>query len=183
MDITQSFYNSMASQYDKLFLDWQVATQEQAAILGTGSFHLAANKANNPNLKQGLLAPITVAADQAVYEGIHTTTFMLAVNAKTEHPEEAKQWIEFLSRSEIAAEYANGTGQNVTVKNVEYSSEELKIASEWTNKNTRFQPRFTISNAEVQKAVTNSIQAVLSGTSAQQAAADAQAIVDQQIGQ
>ena len=157
--------------------------QEQAAILGTGSFHLAANKANNPNLKQGLLAPITVAADQAVYEGIHTTTFMLAVNAKTEHPEEAKQWIEFLSRSEIAAEYANGTGQNVTVKNVEYSSEELKIASEWTNKDTRFQPRFTISNAEVQKAVTNSIQAVLSGTSAQQAAADAQAIVDQQIGQ
>ena len=33
MDITQTFYNNMATQYDKLFLDWQSATQEQAVIL------------------------------------------------------------------------------------------------------------------------------------------------------
>lgn len=33
MNITQSFYDHMASQYDKLFLDWQAATQEQAVIL------------------------------------------------------------------------------------------------------------------------------------------------------
>ena len=33
MDIIQSFYDSLASQYDKLFLDWQSTTREQAAIL------------------------------------------------------------------------------------------------------------------------------------------------------
>ena len=33
MSIVQTFYNNLASQYDKLFLDWQAATQEQAAIL------------------------------------------------------------------------------------------------------------------------------------------------------
>ena len=33
MDIIQSFYNNMASQYDKLFLDWHAATEEQAMIL------------------------------------------------------------------------------------------------------------------------------------------------------
>ena len=33
MNITQTFYNNMASQYDKLFLDWQAATKEQAVIL------------------------------------------------------------------------------------------------------------------------------------------------------
>ena len=33
MNITQTFYDNMASQYDKLFLDWQAATQEQAFIL------------------------------------------------------------------------------------------------------------------------------------------------------
>ena len=33
MNITQTFYDSMASQYDKLFLDWAAATQEQAGIL------------------------------------------------------------------------------------------------------------------------------------------------------
>ena len=33
MDITQTFYNNLAPQYDKLFLDWNTATQEQAIIL------------------------------------------------------------------------------------------------------------------------------------------------------
>lgn len=33
MDITQTFYDNMAAQYDKLFLDWQAATREQAGIL------------------------------------------------------------------------------------------------------------------------------------------------------
>lgn len=33
MNITQNFYDSLASQYDKLFLDWQADTHEQAAIL------------------------------------------------------------------------------------------------------------------------------------------------------
>lgn len=33
MDITQTFYNNMATQYDKLFLDWEAATKEQAIIL------------------------------------------------------------------------------------------------------------------------------------------------------
>ena len=33
MSITQSFYDNLASQYDKLFLDWHATTQEQAVIL------------------------------------------------------------------------------------------------------------------------------------------------------
>lgn len=33
MSIIQTFYDNLASQYDKLFLDWQAATQEQAGIL------------------------------------------------------------------------------------------------------------------------------------------------------
>ena len=33
MNITQTFYDNLASQYDKLFLDWQATTQEQAFIL------------------------------------------------------------------------------------------------------------------------------------------------------
>ena len=33
MDITQNFYDNMASQYDKLFLDWNATTHEQAQIL------------------------------------------------------------------------------------------------------------------------------------------------------
>lgn len=33
MNITQTFYDHLATQYDKLFLDWQAATQEQAVLL------------------------------------------------------------------------------------------------------------------------------------------------------
>lgn len=33
MNITQTFYNQLASQYDQLFQDWQAATQEQALML------------------------------------------------------------------------------------------------------------------------------------------------------
>ena len=33
MNITQTFYNDLATQYDKLFLDWHSATKEQAEIL------------------------------------------------------------------------------------------------------------------------------------------------------
>ena len=33
MNITQSFYNNIASQYDKLFLDWRTTMQEQAVLL------------------------------------------------------------------------------------------------------------------------------------------------------
>ena len=33
MDITQTFYNNLAAQYDKLFQDWQTATREQAVIM------------------------------------------------------------------------------------------------------------------------------------------------------
>ena len=33
MDIVQTFYNQMATQYDKLFLDWEATTREQAVIL------------------------------------------------------------------------------------------------------------------------------------------------------
>lgn len=155
--------------------------QEKAAILASGSFQLAQNKKQNPNLEQQLLAPITVSADQAKYEGIHTTTFMLAVNSKSKHPEEAKKFIAFLSGKDIAGEYANGTGQNVTVKDVQYTSPELQVATAWATKKTLFQPRFTITNADNQKAVTNSIQAVLSGKSPEDAAKEAQAIVDQHL--
>lgn len=33
MSITQSFYDNLAPQYDKLFLDWNVTTREQAVLL------------------------------------------------------------------------------------------------------------------------------------------------------
>ena len=33
MNITQTFYDNLASQYDKLFFDWSSTTKEQALLL------------------------------------------------------------------------------------------------------------------------------------------------------
>jgi len=155
--------------------------QEKAGMLASGSYQLAQNAAQNPELEQALLAPITVSAGEAKYEGVHTSTFMLAVNSKSKHPEEAKKFLEYLSQPDVAGEYANATGQNVTVDGVSYDSPELKVAEDWTSKKTLFQPRFTIKNGDNQKAVTNSIQAVLGGSAPEEAAREAQAVIDQNL--
>lgn len=155
--------------------------QEKAGMLASGSYQLAQNAAQNPELEQALLAPITVSAGEAKYEGVHTSTFMLAVNSKSKHPEEAKKFLEYLSQPDVAGEYANATGQNVTVDGVSYDSPELKVAEDWTSKKTLFQPRFTIKNGDNQKAVTNSIQAVLGGSTPEEAAQEAQAVIDQNL--
>ncbi|MGD6802122.1 ABC transporter substrate-binding protein [Rossellomorea aquimaris] len=158
----------------------QVA-QEEAAMLATGSYAMANIKDLNPDLELGLLAPITVPADEAEFEGIHTTTFMLAVNSMSENKEEAKMFIDFLSQPENAEYYANETGQALTIPDVNYESESLKATEEWMDKNTRFQPRYLIPDADVEKAVIASIQNVLSGADPEAAAQEAQEIVNQKI--
>lgn len=158
-----------------------LVAQEKAAMLATGSYAMAGLLEQNPELKLQLLAPITVAEDEAVFEGIHTTTFMLGVNSQSEHPEEAKAFVEFLSEKDHASEYANATGQHLTIKDLDYETDELRDTAEWIDKNTRFQPRFLITNADVEQALISSIQDVLAGTDPAEAAASAQAIIDQHI--
>ena len=146
-------------------------------MLATGSYAMASVKAQNPDIKFQMLAPITVPESEAVYEGIHTTTFMLAVNSKSENQEEAKKFIEFLSKPENATVYANETGQHLTINDVTYESEELKDTAEWADKKTRFHPRYLIPSVEVEKAVIGSIQDVVGGTDPEEAAEKAQDIV------
>lgn len=171
--------NSLGTQQEAAL---SLVANGQAAMVATGSYHMSALIGQNPDLKLDMLPPITVEEDQAVFEGIHTATFMLAVNANSSKKEQAKAFIEFLSRDDIASMYANGTGQHLTIEDVEYTSEELQNTAYWlTDKNTRFQPRFLIKNSQVQNAVLSSIEAVLGGTDPVKAAEDAQRIVDENI--
>jgi raffinose/stachyose/melibiose transport system substrate-binding protein len=157
-----------------------MVANEEAAMLATGSYHMASLLKLNPDLQLDLLAPITVEESEAVYEGINTATFMLAVNSKSEKKEEAKKFIEFLSQPEIASKYANETGQHLTVKDVAYESDALKNTAYWIDeKKTRFQPRFLITNAQIEEAVLSSIENVLGGEDPKAAAEAAQKIVDE----
>ncbi|ALC82837.1 MULTISPECIES: ABC transporter substrate-binding protein [Bacillus] len=155
--------------------------QEKAAMFAMGSFSISSIQQQNPDIELDSLAPITVPANEAKYEGIHTSTFMLAVNNQSKKKEAAEKFISFLSQKDIATEYANDTAQHVTVNDVTYTSPALKKLEPWINKKTLFQPRYTITNANVEKAVTGSIQDVLGGTSPEDAANKAQGLVDQNI--
>lgn len=152
--------------------------QGKGAMLAQGSYMMVTNKQQNPNINQGLLAPITVPADQMKYEGIHTATFMLGINSKSKNIEAAKKFLEFLFRPDIASQYANATGQLLTVKDVKYDSPELSEQSKWLSKKTLFQPRYMVTVREVENAIINAVADVLSGMSPEEAAAKAQKAVD-----
>lgn len=158
-----------------------IFAQEKAGMLAMGSYMMAQVHDQNPDMEMGLLAPITTTEEEMVWEGIHTTTFMLAVNEESKYKEEAKKFIEFLTRPENASLYANETGQMLTLEDVSYESEVLQIQQEWTEKNTRFQPRYLITNGQVQDAVLGSIDSVLTGVDPQTAADQAQQMIDQAI--
>lgn len=157
-----------------------MVASEEAAMLATGSYHMASLLNLNPDLELDLMAPITVEESEAQYEGINTATFMLAINSRSEKKEQAKEFIRFLSRPEIASQYANETGQHLTVNDVEYESEVLQNTAYWIDeRTTRFQPRFLITNAQIEAAVLSSIENVLGGAEPIEAAEEAQQIVDE----
>ncbi|NGP45705.1 extracellular solute-binding protein [Bacillaceae bacterium SIJ1] len=171
--------NPLGTQQDAAMA---LVAQGEAAMLATGSYHMAALKELNADLQLDLLAPITVSEADKMYDGIHTATFMLAVNSQSEKKEEAKTFIDYLSQPEVASFYANETGQHLTVKDVTYEDESLNNTSYWlSEKTTRFQPRYTITNAQVEKAVLSSIESVLGGANPEDAAAEAQNIVEENL--
>lgn len=158
-----------------------IFAQEKAGMLAMGSYMMEQVKKQNPDMEMGLIAPITSSEEDMVWEGIHTTTFMIAVNEQSKHKEEAEKFIEFLTRPENASIYANETGQLLTLEDVNYESEVLQAQVPWTEKNTRFQPRYTITNGQVSDAVLSSIDTVLTGVEPEKAAEQAQQLIDQAI--
>ncbi|WAH38375.1 ABC transporter substrate-binding protein [Alicyclobacillus dauci] len=162
-----------------------IFAQGKSGMLALGSYQITpVNKDNNSAFKMGLMAPITTdSPDQAKYVGIDTTTFMLGVNAKSQHKAAAEKFIDFLSQPDIAAEYANGTSQMVTVKNVNYTDPALKAMEPELTKALRFQPMYTLTNQQVVDAVTNTVEDVISGTDPTAAAEKGQKAIDQALSQ
>ena len=158
----------------------QIFATGKAAMLATGSYHIAAVRALGAKFAMDLLSPITTSADKAKYEGIYNATFILGVNSKSKHQGAAVAWLEYLSTPEVAGQYANGTSQHVTVNGVEYTNPDLKALSPWLTKKTLLAPRFQFNNLDIRSAVEGACVAVVGGKKPEQAAADAQRVVDQQ---
>ena len=157
----------------------QVFAQQKAAMLATGDFHIGAVRALGATFPIDLIAPITVAAGQAKYEGIHNVTFILGVSTRSEKQPAAVKFVEYLSKPEVAGVYANGTIQHVTVSGVRYTNRDLKATAHWLTRKTLLAPRFQFNDLDIRAAVENAATQVIGGASPKKAASDAQRIIDQ----
>ena len=155
--------------------------QEEAGMIALGSYQMATVAEQNPDVEQNLLAPITVPADEARYDGIYSSTFMLGVNAKGQNQEAARQWIEFLTRPENASTYANGTGQLLTLNDIDYTTEILQTQQPWQEKRLLFQPRYELTIEEIDQGMRTSVEDILSGSSPEEAAQRFQSTIDRAI--
>ncbi|GAA2649895.1 ABC transporter substrate-binding protein [Paractinoplanes durhamensis] len=157
----------------------QLFATQKAALLATGSFMAGAVRKLGAKFPLGLYAPITTTADKAKYEGVFNATFILGINAKSSKQGAALAWLKHLADPAVAGVYANGTSQHVTVKDVEYTNEDLKSFAPWLTRKTLLAPRFQFNNLDVRSAVENATVQVVGGTDPAKAAEAAQRVIDQ----
>lgn len=159
----------------------QMFARGEGAIFVTGSYYIALVRGLGAEFPIDLLAPITVAADEAKYVGIHNNTFILGINSASDNQPTATAFVEYLSDPEVAGIYANGTAQHVTVAGVEYTDPDLKALEPWLDRETLLAPLFQFNNLDVRSAIEGAAHEVIGGKDPAKAAEDAQRIVDQNI--
>lgn len=159
----------------------QMFAQGDAALMMTGSFHMAAVRELGAEFPFGMAAPVTVSADERKYEGVHNATFVLGVNSASDNQATALEFLRFLSESGPASAYANGTSQHLTVTDVDYDNEDLDATSDWLDKETMLAARFQFNDLDIRNAAEQACIDVVGGTSVDEAAERAQEIIDQRI--
>ena len=152
-----------------------------AAMLVTGSYHIAAVRQLGAEFPVGLYPPITADSDPK-YTGTYNATFILGINAASEVQPAATELLRFLSDPANAQTYADATVQHVTVKGVEYSNPDLKAISPWLEKeDMQLAARFQFNDLDIRNAVEESCIKVVGGKEPEAAAEEAQAIIDERL--
>jgi raffinose/stachyose/melibiose transport system substrate-binding protein len=159
----------------------QMFVSQKAAMLATGSYHIAACRGLGAKFAMDILSPITVPAPEATYQGVHNATFILGLNSASDKQETGVAFLEHLSDPAVASVYANGTAQHVPISGVEYTNPDLKKLAPWLEKDTILAPRYQFLDLDVASAVEGSCIAVVGGKSPEQAAEEAQRVVEEQI--
>lgn len=157
----------------------QLFASKKAALLCTGSYHIAAVRSLGASFPVELVPPITTTSGTPKYEGTYNATFILGVNAKSKVQPAAVEWLRFLSSKEAAGEYANATSQHVSVTGVEYTNADLKKLSPWLEKKTLLAPRFQFINLDIRSAAEGACISVVGGAEPAAAAKKAQDVIAQ----
>ena len=157
-------------------------SQGEAAILPTGSYQIGQVREAGGEFPLEFAPVMTNAAgEEPAFEGIFNSTYILGISSAAQNPEGAAAWIEFLSDPVNAAVYGDGTSQHVTVQGVEYENPDLQALSPWISRNTLLAPRFQFIDLDIRSAIENSLVAVATGSTPEQAAEEAQKLVEEQL--
>jgi raffinose/stachyose/melibiose transport system substrate-binding protein len=157
----------------------QMFARGQGAMFVTGTYYLKLVRNLGAKFPIDVVSPITVAAAERKYEGIHNATFILGVNAASDNQATASAFVDHLSDPAVAGAYANGTAQFVTVAGVTYTDPDLNALQPWAKKKTLIAPLFQFTNLDVRGAVQGACFEVIGGAEPAKAAEDAQRVVDQ----
>ena len=159
----------------------QMFAAGDAAVLVTGSYHIAAIRQLGAEFPVDLYPPITADSDPK-YTGTYNATFILGINAASEVQPAATEFLRFLSDPENAQAYADATVQHVTVTGVEYQNPDLKAISPWLDKeDMHLAARFQFDDLDIRNAVEESCIKVVAGSEPEAAAEEAQAVIDQRL--
>lgn len=160
----------------------QMFASGQAAILATGSYHIASARSLGAQFPIDLVPARTNAEGEGTYEGIYNATFILGINSASDNQATGKAFLEFLSDPEIAGFYGDGTAQHVSVSGVSYTNPDLQAISYWLeDRELMLAPRFQFMDLDMRNSVEAAGLAAMTGTSPEQAAEAAQAVVDERI--
>lgn len=159
----------------------QMFATQKAAILSTGSYHIAAVRALGAEFPIDLVPARTNAKGEGKYEGIYNATFILGINSAGDNQATSLAWLEFLSDPAVAGAYGDATAQHTSVAGVEYKNADLQRIAPWLDRKLAIAPRFQFLDLDMRNAVEAAGVAALTGTSPEKAAEDAQKIVDERI--
>ncbi|WP_105566099.1 ABC transporter substrate-binding protein [Microbacterium halophytorum] len=159
----------------------QMFVTGDAAILSTGSYHIAAARELGAEFPIDLVPARTNAEGEGDYVGIYNATFILGLNSAGDNQATALAWLEFLSQPENAGFYGDATAQHTSVAGVEYQNEDLQRIAPWLERELMLAPRFQFLDTDMRNAVEAAGLAAMTGTSPEQAAEDAQKIVDERV--
>ncbi|MGP4111221.1 ABC transporter substrate-binding protein [Streptomyces sp. 4N509B] len=151
-----------------------------AGMLATGSFHIGAVRHAGAEFPIDLVAPITVSREEVRYVGVHNQSFVVGVRSDTEEMDTALRFVEFLTEPEVAKTYADGTVQHSCVTGVEYDNPDLRTTAHWLTAETMLAPHVPVRSLEIRRVLDNASIEVLGGADPEQAAQQAQDLIEQQ---
>lgn len=159
----------------------QMFANGEAAMLATGSYHIAAVRALGAEFPMAMYPPITSDSD-AKYSGTYNATFILGINAASDVQPAATEFLRFLSDPSNAKVYADATVQHVSVAGVDYENPDLKELSPLLERDDlMLAARFQFNDLDIRNAVEGACIEVVGGAKPAAAAEKAQGIIDERL--